>query len=421
MAWQQAEGDPQFHSDNDVDSGEFSDARAPQRKRWLTSRGGLLCLGFGWICWAATFIALLWVLFAPLDIGPPPDVASSGVKAGIVSPEPPRVHCVPVSTTAPPALQVSTSMHNPLTTMWSQEALPRRLLGQGNAAPTSQLASSLNRPAQTMELMQGMMTTSAPLFGAASLPQQPLVAGSLESPPAIASAQSQISNGALRQSDLRATTTLTTCFPVRSPSHVSASGGASRSAATPSFIPVSTVGQCTNAHDLAIYQGAGMIGFHVAMHQCAEKCWARAGCVAECFGQKLGYSKGCGQCFANVPSCTMTNCLMQCVTDSPTCGECSSKKCLPSFAACAGVDPRNATDFGMNLDGTNPDHALMEHLGLKDEVGLGLGRALVVSTAAPLVAVAAAGAAMLVCVLASVLAARRRASVRQEQDLIGSG
>jgi len=73
---------------------------------------------------------------------------------------------------------------------------------------------------------------------------------------------------------------------------------------------------------------------------CALNCIGEEACSTNCMIEATGLSEPCSACFAGTISCTMKNCVFQCLNaESTQCKDCQESNCFEDFEACAGLDP----------------------------------------------------------------------------------
>ena len=98
-------------------------------------------------------------------------------------------------------------------------------------------------------------------------------------------------------------------------------------------------GACTNSADKTILD-AGKVQDQATT--CALQNMGNPTKASDCVKTTTGLSDGCSVCFAGIMSCTMTNCISQCMAgaSAPACVQCMADKgCTSTFATCAGVSP----------------------------------------------------------------------------------
>jgi hypothetical protein len=95
-------------------------------------------------------------------------------------------------------------------------------------------------------------------------------------------------------------------------------------------------GACTNTADMAVL---GSIDVGMVVGDCAMMTLGMEPATSNCI-MMSGLSAGCTACFSATVSCTVANCLSQCIGgDSPACLDCRATNCDPAFAACSGLTP----------------------------------------------------------------------------------
>jgi len=100
-------------------------------------------------------------------------------------------------------------------------------------------------------------------------------------------------------------------------------------------------GACNDNTDLSIFQKDSTT-FHQIVKGCAESCWGRGTCTANCLTKQTGLTDECALCWGNDTSCTAKNCFTSCMNpDSQNCIDCSKKYCLPTLLECACNNEQN--------------------------------------------------------------------------------
>lgn len=100
-------------------------------------------------------------------------------------------------------------------------------------------------------------------------------------------------------------------------------------------------GACTNEADQSILEDAS-VDVQGTATDCAIGCLSSAdvsACMAQCVSDDTGLSMDCAGCFGGTVSCTMANCIGQCLPPNETsqaCLDCMATNCAESFEACAG-------------------------------------------------------------------------------------
>ena len=95
-------------------------------------------------------------------------------------------------------------------------------------------------------------------------------------------------------------------------------------------------GACTNPADKTIMD-SGVVADKA--QSCGLQNMGNAAKAADCVKTSTGLSADCSQCFAGIFSCTMTNCIADCMGGAgPKCTACmDAKGCNAAFTTCSGV------------------------------------------------------------------------------------
>ena len=98
-------------------------------------------------------------------------------------------------------------------------------------------------------------------------------------------------------------------------------------------------GACTNAADQAVMDAVDVTGLAQA---CGLNCLGQTqDCAINCVVDDTGLSEACAQCYSEIITCSVINCLNECVSDpaSEVCTECQGEFCTEDFYACTGLEP----------------------------------------------------------------------------------
>ena len=98
-------------------------------------------------------------------------------------------------------------------------------------------------------------------------------------------------------------------------------------------------GACTNAADQAVMDAVDVTGLAQA---CGLNCLGQTqDCAINCVVDDTGLSEACAQCYSEIITCSVVNCLNECVSDpaSEVCADCQAVFCTEDFYACTGLEP----------------------------------------------------------------------------------
>lgn len=105
--------------------------------------------------------------------------------------------------------------------------------------------------------------------------------------------------------------------------------------AAPDVAPDVVAGACNNAADIQAFATSSV---EDVMKNCAMGCIGKgAECGATCSQEKMGLSQPCSMCVGELLSCTMSKCMMNCISGGQACTDCIADKCGSDFETCAGV------------------------------------------------------------------------------------
>ncbi len=95
-------------------------------------------------------------------------------------------------------------------------------------------------------------------------------------------------------------------------------------------------GACTNPADLAVHMNTDI---SAAIETCASGCFGGQTCTRSCIMNDVGLSADCTECYVQVTTCAIQNCLTSCAgTNSAACDQCRDDSgCTAAFEACSGV------------------------------------------------------------------------------------
>ena len=100
------------------------------------------------------------------------------------------------------------------------------------------------------------------------------------------------------------------------------------------------MGACTNSGDLGRLESLGDVGLSEAITSCITMCFNPTTC-APCLEGATGLSTECSTCFVEITTCTINNCVGQCLDSaSDACAQCRADNCNDAFVECSGVEPR---------------------------------------------------------------------------------
>ena len=97
-------------------------------------------------------------------------------------------------------------------------------------------------------------------------------------------------------------------------------------------------GACTNENDLALIESGAVAQ---EANRCGPGCVLNGTqCTVDCMTEAIDISESCAGCYAEMVSCSATNCAMSCFVDSEgeECRTCVEQNCGASFEACTGID-----------------------------------------------------------------------------------
>lgn len=119
-------------------------------------------------------------------------------------------------------------------------------------------------------------------------------------------------------------------------------------------------GQCSNPHDVAIYDDTRNTLFQSTLHCSYRALVLGRQSVTDCMQQSVGFTDKCNDCWVDNIMCDARNCLFTCAwttlvsrikkqsstEDDPqqlnACLQCDEKRCGPAFLQCAGANRRRA-------------------------------------------------------------------------------
>ncbi|MBT6491426.1 MAG: hypothetical protein HOK97_16775 [Deltaproteobacteria bacterium] len=102
-----------------------------------------------------------------------------------------------------------------------------------------------------------------------------------------------------------------------------------------------TPGACTNATDMALVDSGAV---DAEANRCGPGCILNgAQCTIDCITEAIDLSEACAGCYAEMMSCSASNCAMACFADSESaaCRTCVEESCGPQFEDCSGVDSQD--------------------------------------------------------------------------------
>lgn len=106
-------------------------------------------------------------------------------------------------------------------------------------------------------------------------------------------------------------------------------------ATVPDVAPDVAAGACNNAADIQAFATSSV---EDVMKNCAMGCIGKgAECGATCSQEKMGLSQPCSMCVGELLSCTMSKCMMNCISGGQACTDCIAEKCGSDFETCSGV------------------------------------------------------------------------------------
>ena len=97
-------------------------------------------------------------------------------------------------------------------------------------------------------------------------------------------------------------------------------------------------GACTNENDLALIESGAVAQ---EANRCGPGCVLNGTqCTVDCMTEAIDISESCAGCYAEMVSCSATNCAMSCFVDSEgeECRTCVEQNCGASFETCTGID-----------------------------------------------------------------------------------
>jgi len=97
-------------------------------------------------------------------------------------------------------------------------------------------------------------------------------------------------------------------------------------------------GACTNENDLALIESGAVAQ---EANRCGPGCVLNGTqCTVDCMTEAIDISESCAGCYAEMVSCSATNCAMSCFVDSEgeECRSCVEQNCGAPFEECTGID-----------------------------------------------------------------------------------
>jgi len=97
-------------------------------------------------------------------------------------------------------------------------------------------------------------------------------------------------------------------------------------------------GACTNETDLALIESGAVAE---EANRCGPGCVLNGTqCTIDCMTEAIDISQPCAGCYAEMVSCSATNCAMSCFVDSEgeECRSCVDENCGAPFEECTGLD-----------------------------------------------------------------------------------
>jgi hypothetical protein len=94
-------------------------------------------------------------------------------------------------------------------------------------------------------------------------------------------------------------------------------------------------GACTNPADEMIHTNNDVTAI---VEMCASDCFGGRPCTRDCIMMNAGLSMECTECYVDIISCTIQNCIGDCAgSDSAACEMCREESgCTAEFATCSG-------------------------------------------------------------------------------------
>jgi hypothetical protein len=95
------------------------------------------------------------------------------------------------------------------------------------------------------------------------------------------------------------------------------------------------MGACTNQADMDLHNNTDV---QAGVETCASDCFGGRPCMRMCLTNDVGLSMECAECYVEVTSCTIQNCLSECAgSDRSMCEMCRDDSgCTAGFLTCAG-------------------------------------------------------------------------------------
>lgn len=97
-------------------------------------------------------------------------------------------------------------------------------------------------------------------------------------------------------------------------------------------------GACTSETDMALINSGAV---DAEANRCGPGCILNGTqCTIDCMTETIDISDGCASCYAEMMSCSASNCAMACFADSQStaCRTCVEESCGPQFEECSGID-----------------------------------------------------------------------------------
>jgi hypothetical protein len=97
-------------------------------------------------------------------------------------------------------------------------------------------------------------------------------------------------------------------------------------------------GACTSETDMALINSGAV---DAEANRCGPGCILNGTqCTIDCMTETIDISDACATCYAEMMSCSASNCAMACFADSEsaTCRTCVEESCGPQFEECSGID-----------------------------------------------------------------------------------